>query len=256
MISIFADTNERGKRFQGILLKRYLDASKFVDNKRVLDIGCGTGAGTNLIAEKGAKHVIGVDYSQKAINFANNNFRKSNLTFTKMDARNLRFPENSFDVILCFELIEHLPDNNHNQFVLNLKKILKNKGICICSTPNKKISSPDKPTPNNPYHFKEFMPVEFLKLFKKHFSEVEIVGYKNINKKFKSSEKKNKSRFLYKIIEFINKFKLTHEMSPLLPSKVKYFFTRENKLPSIKLQDFILTNDLDTSECLLVMAIK
>ena len=60
---------------------RYLFASQFVRSKVVLDAACGTGYGSSLLLDKGAKKVIGVDISKDAIDYCNQNYKKENLEY-------------------------------------------------------------------------------------------------------------------------------------------------------------------------------
>lgn len=246
-------TNERGNRFEGIVAKKYQDASKSTKGKKVLDLGCGLGAGAKLLANQGAALVIGIDYSKQAINYAKKNNSAPNLEYIKMDAMDLNF-KNHFDIITCFELIEHLPPENHKEFVYKLSKMLKTNGICFCSTPNKLVSSPDRKKPYNPYHKMEFTPSEFISLFNKYFENVEIMGYKNINQQFMKSRKNIGNSRRYKIVDFISRYKLTHEITPYLATSFKNIFTQKKKLPKLDPSSFQLTKDINSAECLLIIA--
>jgi ubiquinone/menaquinone biosynthesis C-methylase UbiE len=153
---------------------RYVFASKFVKGKSVLDAGCGIGYGSNFIAKAGAKKVIGIDISKDAIKVAKQRYENEQIQFMIMDITQLEFPENSFDVICCFEVIEHI--KNYHKALSELKRVLKNGGLCIISTPNKEISSPRRKEPINPFHVKEFSPAEFYGLLKKYFDDISLYG--------------------------------------------------------------------------------
>lgn len=80
---------------------QYIDESDFV-----LDMGCGCGVGTSILAEK-SKKVIGIDDSIEAIEFAKTYWQRDNIEYFCKDA----FEENRvFDVVVAHELIEHIKD--------------------------------------------------------------------------------------------------------------------------------------------------
>lgn len=81
-------------------INRYHFASRLVRNKEVLDIACGTGYGSDYLIKNGAESVIGVDISEEAIDYANNNYKNENLTFIIGDATKLPF-EMSILILLC-----------------------------------------------------------------------------------------------------------------------------------------------------------
>ena len=91
-------------------LSRYQFALQYVDGKKVLDAGCGTGYGVDIIASK-ASEAIGVDMSEEAVNYARQNCKRENVKFCVGDATHLDFlKDKEFDVVLSFEAIEHVPN--------------------------------------------------------------------------------------------------------------------------------------------------
>jgi len=160
-------------------LARYEFATKFIKGKVVLDIACGTGYGSEYMLRRGARKVIGVDISAEAINYAKRHYSREMLFFIESNATMLPFNNNSFDVIISFETIEHIKE--YENFIQEVSRVLKNEGIFICSTPNKRVSSPHSEIPLNPYHVREFYAIEFACLLKKYFSGVSLYGQNNIN---------------------------------------------------------------------------
>jgi SAM-dependent methyltransferase len=152
-------------------ITRYMFAERFMTDKCVLDAGCGCGYGTNLLAQSASK-VIGIDVSKDAVNYCNSNYRKSNVDFLEMDCLNLKFPDQTFDVVVSFELIEHIHD--HVSFVGGISRILKNNGIFIVSTPNKNDRSVI--SAKNKYHVAELAINDFKKLLTDHFGGVSLHG--------------------------------------------------------------------------------
>jgi len=83
-----------------------------VKGKTVLDVGCGRGEQTRWWAEHGAKHVMGIDWSQSAIDIASRFCRHlTNVSIVKVDARSFRAKQR-FDVVAMLDFIEHLTKRN------------------------------------------------------------------------------------------------------------------------------------------------
>jgi len=109
--------------------------------KTILDIGCGTG--DFLVACKKEKwNVIGVEPNTKAATLAN--FKLQNITVDKNTKNNFNLfkdinelkKENKFDVITMWHVLEHVP--NLEEYINNLKKLLKPNGTLIIAVPNYK----------------------------------------------------------------------------------------------------------------------
>jgi len=161
-------------------INSYTFASKFIENKVVLDIACGSGTGTTYLAGNGAKTVVGADVSQEALRDAKGCDKgRKRVEFILSDAEALPFAGNSFDVIVSLETIEHL--EKPDRFLAECRRVLRKKGIFICSTPNKKVYSPLFRKPVNPYHVREFYPEEFHDLLGKYFVNVEPYGQQQLS---------------------------------------------------------------------------
>jgi len=154
-------------------LAKFRFASQYAINRLVLDAGCGAGQGSAYLSRSGARYVVGIDISSEAIAYARRTFPQNNLTFVVMDALHLGFPDHTFDLVTSIEVIEHLSEPD--QYVAEIRRVLRNGGILALSTPNKLISSP---TPGTiwPHHVKEFYPDELCTLLMRHFSSVEMWG--------------------------------------------------------------------------------
>jgi 2-polyprenyl-3-methyl-5-hydroxy-6-metoxy-1,4-benzoquinol methylase len=146
---------------------RYMFASQFVKGKKILDVACGVGYGSSLLIDKEAFSVTGIDISEKAINYARKNFKRKNVKFVTGNAEKLPFGNEVFDVVVSFETIEHL--RQPNMFLKEAKRVLKNDGLFIISTPNK-----GKYCSVNSFHVKEFKVSEFRKLVSKYFNDIRV----------------------------------------------------------------------------------
>jgi ubiquinone/menaquinone biosynthesis C-methylase UbiE len=161
-------------------INRYIFAGRFVQNKVILDAGCGSGAGSKYWVDKGAKRVTGIDIEQYAIKDAKAWNKEANgAEFVLANSQALPFHSNYFDVIICLESIEHLKEPE--QFLLECKRVIKRDGIFICSTPNKSVSTPFFKKPSNPYHIKEFYPKEFYDFVRTYFIDVTLYGQHMLN---------------------------------------------------------------------------
>lgn len=144
------------KRLLDEHVSRYEFAKLYCEGKDVLDIACGTGYGSSEIA-KIAKSVVGVDISKESIEFANSNYKLSNLSYVLDDAIYFKkINKMEFDIVISFETIEHLDKIGRAAYLNNIKKVLKKGGVFIMSTPNKKITSPFSEKPLNKFHVLEF----------------------------------------------------------------------------------------------------
>ena len=155
------------------IIHRYAYATQFVQNKRVLDLACGEGYGSYLLA-KTAKSVVGIDIDNNSIKHARNKYIKQNLEFRVGSITEIPIDgERLFDVAICFEALEHIED--HQKLLSEVKRLLTPEGVFIVSTPNKTVYS-DEPQFNNPFHVHELYFDEFRELLEKYFKNVKFLG--------------------------------------------------------------------------------
>ena len=144
-------------------LHRYYFAKKFVNKKSVLDLACGEGYGSDILATS-AKEVVGVDINREIILHAQKKYQKNNLTFLEGNLLKLPFTgDQKFDVVVCFEALEHVKEQS--KVLDEIKKYLKKDGTLIISTPNKDTYK--KNLDLEDFHQKELTKKEFLNLLKK-----------------------------------------------------------------------------------------
>ena len=151
-------------------LHRYALAKEFVQGKKVLDIACGEGYGSHLLAET-AEMVQGVDIDESIIAKAKTKYAGKNLGFVAGSVEKIPFDPANFDVVVSFETLEHI--TAHDSMLAEIKRVLKPGGILLISTPDKKSYS-DKHGYSNPYHKKELSEEEFKLLLKKYFRYQEL----------------------------------------------------------------------------------
>ncbi|HEX6462230.1 MAG TPA: class I SAM-dependent methyltransferase [Candidatus Saccharimonadales bacterium] len=158
-------SKHKGSGIYGEHIARYMAATDIVKGKDVLDIASGSGYGTALLAKQ-AKSVVGVDISKEAIEFANKEYPAKNIAYKKSDGKTIPFADNTFDVVVSFETIEHIDD--YDFFMEEIKRVLKDDGLFILSTPNELEFAE-----GNHFHLHEFEQDELLELAKRYYSNVE-----------------------------------------------------------------------------------
>ena len=100
----------------------------------LLDIGSSTGIMTNEYATY-FREVVGIDIDSKAVKYANDNFKKNNISFINLPIEETDFKAASFDVITCSHIYEHVPSDH--VLMENIYKLLKPGGICYFAAGNK-----------------------------------------------------------------------------------------------------------------------
>ncbi|RZK40095.1 MAG: class I SAM-dependent methyltransferase [Pedobacter sp.] len=146
-------------------LHRYAISIPLIKNKVVLDIACGEGYGSNLLAEE-AHFVYGVDISKETISNAQAKYVRSNLDFKHGTTSAIPLDDNSVDVVISFETIEH--HDEHESMMIEIKRVTKPGGLLIISSPDKRTYT-DLPKVVNPHHVKELYLGEFKSLVEKYF---------------------------------------------------------------------------------------
>jgi len=224
------DINNTGERIlldkeSPLMIARHFCAYKFakdsVQDKEVLDIGCGEGYGADYLANY-AKSVQGIDYDQGVIAYAKNKYKKNNLNFAVLDIKNLDSIGKQFDIVCSFQNIEHIKETD--KLLNNICKLLTENGVFICSTCNMKDASPGRSTPFNRFHVKEYLIDEFKWMLRQHFSQVDIFGLnRGIKLKiFRRLKKSGLFKFLPHQLNFVDKF--------FDKASCEYFFWSKNRL--------------------------
>jgi 2-polyprenyl-3-methyl-5-hydroxy-6-metoxy-1,4-benzoquinol methylase len=165
-------------------LHRYYEAVKFLKGKeKILDIACGLGFGTDILAKNTEGGVVGGDIAEDAIKDSKQYWQRGNLTFALLDGTNLPYADNYFDTVVSFETIEHT--TQYRQMLSEFSRVLKPNGIALISTPNFPINSP-KGKVMNPYHTQEFTHAELSEILNEAFGEIYIQGQQYSRYKIKS----------------------------------------------------------------------
>lgn len=113
-------------------LHRYLLARDFARGKDVLDIACGEGYGTALLAQV-AHRVIGVDIDRPTVAHAATQYVRANLHYVTGDARGIPLASASVDLVVSFETLEHFAEQE--MFLAEVRRVLRPGGLLVISTP-------------------------------------------------------------------------------------------------------------------------
>ena len=157
-------------------LAAYAFARRFAAGQRVLEIGFGEGYGANYLAEVAAE-VTAIDVTPGNIPRAQERYARPNLRFLLADGARFDFPDESFDLIGSFQVIEHIPEPLIPNYLQEICRVLKPSGAACLSTLNlAHAMKPGKPYTKLCYHEKEFTGPELEQLLAQYFPTVEMHG--------------------------------------------------------------------------------
>ncbi len=133
---------------------RYAFARNFVAGRRVLDVACGEGYGSALLAGVAAS-VVGVDIAESAVAHARVAYaQRANLRFEHGSAAAMPIADGTVDVVVSFETIEHLPQADQPRMAAEVARVLAPDGILILSAPNP-VEYSQARNYVNPFHLHE-----------------------------------------------------------------------------------------------------
>lgn len=155
---------------------RYQAVAPALAGGDVLDVGTGGGYGAEVLAQS-AHRVVAVDVDPSAVAQAEERYRKDNLKFFTASALLLPFGDDTFDAVVAFELLEHLPREQHPIALAEWKRVLKPSGVVVLSTPDHDRM---REFPDNPYHLGELTEAELRGLLAQHFATVHLY-YQELN---------------------------------------------------------------------------
>jgi len=150
-------------------LARHRVAYRFAETRasgaRVLDLGCGTGYGSAELAAAGAR-VVGMDRVAPAADLRT---LGAGARFVRGELRGLPFASASFDLVVSFQVIEHLHDPT--DYLREIVRVLRPAGALLLTTPNLLQSERE-----NPYHVHEYPAEELAATLTRWFGRVEMLG--------------------------------------------------------------------------------
>lgn len=135
-IKQFYEKYHKEKIYNPVAQFMFREKTRFLKNLlknskgKILIIGCGSEDDMEIIPAN--CEGIGIDISEEAIEQSQEKYPR--FKYYVANATNMPFDENSFDYVVCSEVIEHIPNNE--KVLSEIKRILKNKGTFIVTTPN------------------------------------------------------------------------------------------------------------------------
>jgi 2-polyprenyl-3-methyl-5-hydroxy-6-metoxy-1,4-benzoquinol methylase len=154
-------------------LALYKFVSSYTARKRVLDLGCGEGYGSDALAHT-ARFVVAADRDSAAVVHARQKYARANLAFVVCDAQALPFRAGSFETVVSFEVIEHIP--NARQYLEEIKRVNVMAGSAIISTPNRLLRLLPFQKPWNRYHLREYAARDLAHAIGAVFPRVQMCG--------------------------------------------------------------------------------
>lgn len=113
--------------------RKYVMDTYIKPGMKVLDLGCGDGQHLEYLAKSFSKRdLFGTEISQIRVDRVN----KKGFTCAKVDGPRLPFSDRSFDAIIFFEVIEHIPEVEVEPLLHEIARVLKPNGVVVGSTPN------------------------------------------------------------------------------------------------------------------------
>jgi 2-polyprenyl-3-methyl-5-hydroxy-6-metoxy-1,4-benzoquinol methylase len=144
-----------------------------VIGKRVLDMACGEGYGSAVLA-RGAQSVLGVDANPEAFAHARRRYASQNLRFERGMVENHGEPS-AYDAVVFLQTIEHVQEPV--AALRHLRSLLADGGVVYVSTPNLlTLAPPGAAKSDNPWHLVEYRSHEFDALCRTVFGHVELLG--------------------------------------------------------------------------------
>ena len=162
-------------------VKRYQFSQSYVSGKDVIEFGCGYGAGSFFLRGK-YRNYLGLDNDCEAIKYAQTHIEDKfpNTRFkTLKDFENEQhFPEKA-DVVICYEVFEHV--NDVHWLLSFLKTLLRDDGVILLSTPNGLSSRGNKTLFRSQFHVKEYTPSNFYTILSR-YGKIEMYGESRIDR--------------------------------------------------------------------------
>jgi SAM-dependent methyltransferase len=157
----------------------YEFARPYAEGKTVLDYGCGTGYGTARLATSAAS-IVGIDVAPGAIAFATERYGRGVAgerapQYRRVDpveTAPLPFPDNHFDTVTSFQVIEHVPSVPN--YLAEIRRVLKPGGTFLCATPDRTTRLFKRQQPFNMFHLEEWGPEEFQALLSPVFEHTQL----------------------------------------------------------------------------------
>lgn len=235
------------------LLFAYKAAAGFIQGGKLLEVGCGIGRGIPYLLPK-AMEYWAIDKNQQLLGALQAQYPEA--TFISGQVPPLKqVPDNTFDYVVSFQVIEHIPDDK--LFVQELQRVLKPGGLLLLTTPNRLRS-----LTRNPWHVREYTAPELSSLLQPFFSQIEMHGVGGNEKVERYQQANAASVAKWKRWDFLNlEYRLPRWMLRI-PYEVlnrmnrNKLMQKEGVARDISIEDYLLTKDSEQALDLFVVAKK
>src|SRR4030042_7005749 len=147
------------------LLFAYEYAKKKTSKREsVLEVGSGEGYGTSSLSKK-VKKIVGIEVNKEAVNHASQKYGSEKCLFKYYDGISIPFADRSFDVVVSFQVVEHVQDDKN--FLSEIYRVLKKGGELILTTPNRIYRLRHGQKPWDRFHIREYYPSGLEKILKR-----------------------------------------------------------------------------------------
>lgn len=144
-----------------------------LNDKFVLDLGCGEGYGASQLAQA-ARRVIAADADFGAVAHAARQYSDARLAFIVCDAQRLPFCTDTFDAVVSYEVIEHIP--NVPSYLAEVDRVSNTSAKIFMSTPNRRLRLLPFQRPWNHFHLREYAAADFGAILQRFFARVDLLG--------------------------------------------------------------------------------
>jgi SAM-dependent methyltransferase len=146
---------------------------ELIGGGRVIDMACGEGYGSELLARSAAS-VVGLEANPEAYEHARLRYRRGNLRFARGLVESYGDPK-SFDAVVFLQTIEHVQDPV--RVLEHHRSLLVPGGVAYVSTPNVlTLAPPGAARSDNPWHVREYRSSEFRSVCESVFERVRVLG--------------------------------------------------------------------------------
>jgi SAM-dependent methyltransferase len=107
-----------------------------IRNKSILDVGCGFGWFEQNAIRKGCRRIVGIEPALSDLETARRYIEDTRVTFAVGNAISIPFGSSTFDTVVSWEVLEHIPKNTEQRMFREIYRVLKEGGVFYLSTPN------------------------------------------------------------------------------------------------------------------------
>lgn len=151
-------------------LAAYQWSIPYVSGRRVLEVGSNRGYGLGILKAH-AHHIVGIELSERLARIAHT---ETGVPVVRANGEQLPFVDNSFDVVVSFQVIEHVWDDR--ACVAEIARVLAPDGVLIVTTPYRPGRLFEGEVPRFEEHLREYDSVRYADLMNSAFSDVEVMG--------------------------------------------------------------------------------